>query len=69
MWVIRENAAKTKAAQREAAFFMTGGKISYFNENLNLKKMANTHVTHRRAWPHPMAARAAGMGGNGASPR
>jgi hypothetical protein len=37
MWVIRENAAKTKAAQREAAFFMTGGKISYFNENLNLK--------------------------------
>jgi hypothetical protein len=40
---------------------MTAGKISYFNENVNLKKMANTHVTHRRAWSHPMAARAAGM--------
>jgi len=37
MWGIRVNAAKTKAAQSEAAFFMTSGKISYFHENSNLQ--------------------------------
>jgi hypothetical protein len=48
MWGIRENAAKTKAAQSEAAFFMTGGKI-FTLMKISISKMANKHITRRRA--------------------
>jgi hypothetical protein len=56
------NAAQTKAVQGETTFFMKGGKI-FTLMKISISKMANNDITRRRAWPHPMAARAAGTAG------